>query len=362
MDFYPAIGGVSNYWMSLSDHLESASWVVLAPPLAAGARECSCRYKIIRAQFFSRWCIPKWLPLVFSIYRVLRSEKIDQIVAGQTLPVGTVAAILSILTRTPYLVSTHGMDIALALRHWRKRTVCRWVLSRAKGIFTISSYTARILSEYGVAGDVITFIQPCPRITPVFLVPDSDSNRPTCSPIILTVARLVKRKGHEYILSALPDVIRAYPDLLYAIIGEGPERRELERSVRELDIERSVVFLGLLSDAHTAWWYAHADVFVMTPIDIDGDVEGFGIVYLEANSFGKPVIASASGGIGDAVRDGTTGVIISEKSSDAIRSALLTLLGDPVLATRLGRQGKKRVEEEFSWSMQAKKLTYLLER
>lgn len=363
MDFYPAVGGVSNYWISLSQHLDPVYWIVLAPPLARGVREYSCRYRIIRAQFFLQWCIPKWLPLLFSIYRILRSEKIDQIVVGQTLPVGTAVALLSAITRIPYLVSTHGMDIALAFRRGRKRAVCRWVLSRAKSIFTISSYTARIIAKYGITGDKISFIQPCPRITPVMLIQSAaDTDHATRSPIILTVARLVKRKGHEYILSSLPDVILSYPNIMYAIIGEGPERADLERRVRELGIERSVVFLGLLSDAHTAWWYAHADVFVMTPIDIDGDVEGFGIVYLEANSFGKPVIASASGGIGDAVRDGVTGLIVPEKSSDAIRSALIMLLSDPVLATRLGRQGKKRVEDEFSWSTQAKKLTYLLER
>lgn len=363
MDFYPSVGGVSNYWISLSEHLDPAYWIVLAPSLARGAREHSCRYKIIRKKFFSHWCIPKWLPLLFSIYRILRSEKIDQIVVGQTLPVGTAVAILSAITRIPYLVSTHGMDIALALRHRRKRAVCRWVLSRAKGIFTISAYTARIIAKYGIAGDKISFIQPCPRITPAMLIQSAqNTDHATRSPIILTVARLVRRKGHEYILSSLPDSISSYPNLIYAIIGEGPERADLERRVRELGVERSVVFLGLLSDAHTAWWYAHADVFVMTPIDIDGDVEGFGIVYLESNGFGKPVIASSSGGIPDAVRDGVTGLIVPEKSSEAIRSALLTLLGDPALATRFGSQGKKRVEEEFLWSVQAKKLILLLER
>ncbi|MEK7123094.1 MAG: glycosyltransferase family 4 protein, partial [Patescibacteria group bacterium] len=109
-----------------------------------------------------------------------------------------------------------------------------------------------------------------------------------------------------------------------------------------------------------AQWYDACTLFIMTPEDIDGDVEGFGIVYLEANSFGKPVIGTRTGGVAEAVHDGVTGILVEQKNISQIQEAVLRILRDGELATRLGQTGKRRVAEEFSWKKQAEKLKYLL--
>ncbi|MEK7618840.1 MAG: glycosyltransferase family 4 protein [Patescibacteria group bacterium] len=361
MDFYPAVGGVSNYWLALSERIDPSRWVVLAPPLQKSVSEHKSSIRIIRRRFFSSLLFPRWLPLVFSLFSVVRKERIELIIVGQTLPVGTAVRIVSLLTSIPYIVSTHGMDITLSLSHPRKKLLSSWILSGAEKVITISAYTARVLGRYGISGKKICFVQPCPRITPASLAPTSAHAAPTRSPIILTVARLVRRKGHDTVISALPEIIKKFPSCLYAIIGEGGERGRLEERVRELRLEEHVLFLGLLSDEHTAWWYQHAGVFVMVPTDEGGDVEGFGLVYLEAGSFGKPVIASDTGGVPDAVLDGVTGIVIPQESPERCARALKKILADPVLAHRMGSAARSRIEREFSWDLQAKKLKHCID-
>lgn len=362
MDFYPAVGGVSNYWHALSERMDPSTWSVLAPPLRHGVKELDVAYRIIRARFFSSLVFPRWLPLVFSLFSIVRKEHIKLMIVGQTLPVGTAVRVVSLILRIPYSVSTHGMDITLPLAHPRKKFLCRWILSGAERVITISAYTARVLAHYGVSGEKVCFIPPCPRITPALLVSTSTHAAPTRSPIILTVARLVRRKGHDTVIRAMRQVVTKFPHCLYAIIGEGPERLRLEERVRELRLEEHVLFLGLLSDEHTAWWYQHCSVFVMVPTDEGGDVEGFGLVYLEAGSFGKPVVASDTGGIPDAVLDGVSGIVIPQQSPERCVDALTRILADPALAHRMGGAAESRIAHEFSWDLQAKKLKHCIDQ
>jgi phosphatidylinositol alpha-1,6-mannosyltransferase len=300
--------------------------------------------------------------LIFSLCATIRRERIEYVVVGQTLPVGTATAIVSFFLRIPYAVSTHGMDVALAARRPWKRFLARRILLGADRVTTISSYTARILKGYGVPGEKICFVQPCPHITPESLLPQAETRLPTRSPIILTVSRLVKRKGHETILRALPPIIDEFPRCLYAVIGEGPHRAKLEACVSELGLSDHVLFLGPLSDEHTAWWYQHCEVFAMTPTDENGDVEGFGLVYLEAGSFSKPVIGSNSGGVLDAVCDGVTGIVITQKDSTRCAIALRTLLRDSGMAHRMGAAARARIARQFTWERQAKNLQQCISR
>ena len=178
--------------------------------------------------------------------------------------------------------------------------------------------------------------------------------------IILTVGRLVKRKGHEYVLRALPGVLAQEPDVVYCIISDGPYRKELEALTAELGMQQHVVFTGTLSPEDIAQWYAACAVFIMTPEDIAGDIEGFGIVYLEAQSFGKPVIGTRVSGVVEAVADGVTGVLVEQRDTVAIQHAIVRIVADTDFARRLGEAGKHRVAESFQWKHQAEKLQYVL--
>ena len=172
--------------------------------------------------------------------------------------------------------------------------------------------------------------------------------------IILTVGRLVERKGHDAVIKALPFVLKEFPDLKYKIVGKGPMDKKLREIAKIENVNGYVEFCGEVDNI--ADFYANCDVLVMPSrfIEKKGDVEGFGLVFLEANYFGKPVIAGKSGGVFDAVIDGVTGLLVDPESPEEIANAIIELLENPELARKLGEQGRKRVLEEFTWERAAR--------
>lgn len=360
LDFFPSHGGVSRYWERLVECLPSDRFIILAPPLPRTAlSEWSGGGTVIRRRMITRWLYPHWLPMVVVIWNICRRYRIERIIVAQVLPVGTAVSFVAGLCRIPYVVSTHGMDLLYAKKNRRKEKLCGKVLRRAERVIANSSTTGRMIESYGVPSSRIEYIYPAPGITPDILTRNNTSSERSRR-VILTVSRLVARKGHEYVLRALPGVRVEMPDVQYVIIGEGPQRSILEQRARELGLEGQVRFLGFLSDEEIAQWYDVCTLFIMTPEEIEGDVEGFGIVYLEAGAFGKPVIGTRTGGVPEAVHDGVTGLLVEPRDVVGIQNAVLRILRNPALAERLGTAGRKRVKEEFSWKKQAEKLKYLL--
>ncbi len=364
LDFYPNVGGVAAYWRELGQWLPSSDWIVLAPPLPKGEREIAVKYQIIRRSLISRFLFPRWLPLFYHIFKACRTYHVERIVVAHVLPIGTAVWLLSKCTHIPYIVSVHGLDIASARTHSRKKWACSHILRSARWIVVNSKSTSTVVRSYAIDEKKIHCVYPAPCITPVLLksgapllaLPESARS----SRIILTVGRLVKRKGHAYVLRALPGVLAQEPNILYCIIGDGPYRAELESLAAELHLQKNVLFTGMISSEEIAHWYANCSVFIMTPEDIEGDIEGFGIVYLEAQSFGKPVIGTRVSGVSEAVADGVTGILVEQRDTVAIQHALVQLLTDSMYTHKLGEAGKLRVAENFQWKHQAEKLQYIL--
>jgi phosphatidylinositol alpha-1,6-mannosyltransferase len=169
--------------------------------------------------------------------------------------------------------------------------------------------------------------------------------------VLLTVARLVRRKGHTTVLRALPAIVDRFPNTLYVIAGDGPLRPELDGLASQLKIEEHVRFLGEVAyDRDVPSLYPAADVFVLTSeSDTMHGVEGFGIVFLEAASCETPVVGTRAGGIPDAVEDGVTGRLVDSGSPEQTADAVIRILSDPGLARRMGRAGRERVMRDFTW-------------
>ena len=180
---------------------------------------------------------------------------------------------------------------------------------------------------------------------------------------MLTVARLVRRKGIDTVLEALAHVHQDMKNVGYLIVGDGPERAKLEEQARGLGLNHVVHFLGAVDEALLPTLYALSDVFVLTPhASADSrDPEGFGIVYLEANAFGKPVVASRTGGVPEAVQNGVTGMLVPPDNPQALAEALSTLLKDAALRSRLGTSGQQYVREHCQWSQRIQPLLMRLE-
>jgi phosphatidylinositol alpha-1,6-mannosyltransferase len=172
--------------------------------------------------------------------------------------------------------------------------------------------------------------------------------------VLLTIARLVPRKGHLTVLHALAGLRGRIPELRYVVVGTGPMRDELEETVKELSLDEMVTFAGGVSDQIRTSLLQACDVFVMPNRDIKGPqgvlaTEGFGIVFLEASACAKPVIGGRAGGAPEVILDGRTGFLIDPEDPKELEQAILRLWSDRDLAVRFGLAGRERVEREFSW-------------
>jgi phosphatidylinositol alpha-1,6-mannosyltransferase len=181
--------------------------------------------------------------------------------------------------------------------------------------------------------------------------------------VILTVGNLVARKGHDTTICALPRLLQRVPDVTYLIVGDGPNLNQLETLATRLGVRNRVIFAGRMADEVLAEVYALCDVFVMSSrVNLDEkDVEGFGIVFLEASACAKPVIGGRSGGVPEAIVDGVTGLLIDPNDPRQLSDTIALLLTDREFANRLGEQGRVRAVNDFSWRRVADKVQGILD-
>ncbi|MFJ4712214.1 glycosyltransferase family 4 protein [Streptomyces sp. NPDC088785] len=181
-------------------------------------------------------------------------------------------------------------------------------------------------------------------------------------PVVVCVSRLVPRKGQDTLILAMPRILAAVPDAVLLIVGGGPYEKELRRLVAETGVADSVRFTGAVPWEELPAHYGAGDVFAMPCRTRRGglDVEGLGIVYLEASATGLPVVAGDSGGAPDAVLDGETGWVVRGGSAEAVADRVVPLLGDAELRARMGERGRAWVEEKWRWDLLAERLRELL--
>jgi phosphatidylinositol alpha-1,6-mannosyltransferase len=182
-------------------------------------------------------------------------------------------------------------------------------------------------------------------------------------PVIVCVSRLVPRKGQDMLIRALPEIRRRVPGAALLLGSGGPYRPKLERLARDLGVAADVVFTGSVPWAQLPELYAAGDVYAMPCRTRAGglDVEGLGIVYLEASATGLPVVAGDSGGAPDAVLEGETGYVVGGRDVAAIAGRISDLLNDPDRAKAMGAAGRSWVEREWRWEQQAERLARLLD-
>ena len=177
--------------------------------------------------------------------------------------------------------------------------------------------------------------------------------------LIVSVGRLSRRKGFDQIIRSLPLLLQRGLAVRYAVIGIGEDRDYLQALATELGVSDRVHFLGHVAPDDLPRWYNAADVAAMPNREIDGDTEGFGMVFLEAAACARPTVAGLAGGTGAAVIDGVTGLRVDGASAEAVADALVRLLGDAALAKELGEQGYARALRDFSWQRVAEKTRQL---
>ena len=364
LDFPPLLdGGVARSMDETARALAAAGQSVRV--LTRGGGVDVIRHDIGYPASVTRWWGHHWQKfhpcfLALHLPRVGRQER------GAVVHTSTWQVAPSVLKRAKkygwkVLVHAQGREVAATFSEPRRLERMKEVLTAADGVLPISRHLADLVRQAGVAPERIHLITPAIDVRRVqggdgkqfrakYLLGDR--------PLLLTLARLVDRKGQDTVIRALPRVLAEIPDLTYVLAGGGSYRGELEKLARELGVEKSVLFAGFVADADVPDVYAAADAYVMVSREgrEAGDIEGFGITYLEASAAGLPVISGNTAGALDAVFPDETGLLVDPTDVKAVGDAVVSLFKNRDRARALGAAGKARVARDFSLESRAAKI------
>ena len=369
-DYKPSTGGVAEWTYQVACALVWAGWhvVVVAPEEDDSARRFDSdqvfeTLRIIpppqkglsgRARFVHELCSFRRV-----LWGLVTKRKASYILLAETNVFAGYWGYLRWLALSAAPVARgvvfHGQDVELVPSlSWLRRALVKSIVAKSDDVFSNSRFTAdRVRCVFGKALDPV--VVGCgvhqSRLPPAV---NREAARRVLGikarHVVLTVARLVPRKGIDMVIQALPTILRRFPDMLYIVAGGGQDLPRLKRLARQTASSECVRFEGVFADDLLAHYYCAADIFVMPSRYIPNEsVEGFGIVYAEAGHYGLPVIGGNAGGVPEVIVDGETGLLVDPNDPHGIASAVTLLLGDPVLRRRLGAAGEKRVHNEFTW-------------
>jgi len=298
----------------------------------------------------------------WALHRLLRATNAVLVHAHWAVPSGFMAALCRFGTQVPLLVSLHGSDIYLAESNPLARAAARLAFGRAAWITACSDDLARRAVQLGADPD---------RLTVVPYGVDTDRFKPDATvraalrqqqrladedPVLVVAGRLVRKKGFEYLVDALPALTKRFPRLVLIVAGGGDLEDELRQRASDGEVLDHVRFLGAVKQGEVAQWLAAADVAVVPSVkDDSGNVDGLPNVLLEALASGTPVIATAAGGMGTVAREGQTARVVRERDPGDLADAVSHLLLQPSTATALGRSARAEMCRTHSWDQTAKR-------
>jgi len=361
----PMAGGSVEYVYNIISHLPPKSVVVHTGNediLQAAIVDKGIRQRIIRSSFISsviaggpRHRLDKLIALrqyllwpIIGLWIIIR-ERPQVVHLGEVNFAGIAAITARTLFGIPYMVYTYAEEITTLRSRWLHRWWLCLILRRADALVTVSDYTRSLLMECGVPEDRIYKVLPavssqkCDLATPEQISKIRAKYHLENRQVLLTVGRLVERKGHATVIEALQRIRKTHPDVCYVIVGVGPQEKSLRMRSGEAGLDAHVIFTGLVDDSELACLYEICDVFVMPHREIrdTAETEGCPTVFLEASAHGKPVVGGNAGGVTDAILDGRTGFIIDGTKAAVIADVVIQLLGNPLLACQVGAAGRE---------------------
>jgi phosphatidylinositol alpha-1,6-mannosyltransferase len=296
----------------------------------------------------------------------LRARDCESVWFGAAAPLALLSAPLRAAGARRVVASTHGHEVG-----WSMLPAARQALRRIGDTTDVVTYVSKYTRRrFASAFGAMAGLEHLPSGVDIDLFRPDDAARREIRerhgladrPTVVCVSRLVPRKGQDVLVQAMPALRKRIPDVALLIVGGGPYRRTLERMVSDLDVGDSVLLTGSVPWAELPAHYAAGDVFAM-PARTRGkglDVEGLGLVYLEASATGLPVVAGRSGGAPETVLDEVTGHVVDGRDVTQLVETLTPLLTDPAHAKRMGEAGRAWVTENWRWDQLAARLTHLL--
>ncbi|WP_369184259.1 glycosyltransferase family 4 protein [Streptomyces sp. Y1] len=367
-DFPPRPGGIQAFVHNMAVRQPAGSVVVYASTWRDGSEvrsfDAEQPFPVIRDRTKVMVPTPR---VTRRAAEILRAEKCDSVWFGAAAPLGLMAPALRRAGADRLLGMTHGHEAA-----WAQLPGSRQLLRRIGAGTDVLTY----LGEYTrsrIAGAVgpqaaARMVQLPPGVDETAFHPGSGGAEVrrrlglADRPVVVCVSRLVPRKGQDTLIEAMPQILADVPDAVLLIVGGGPYRADLEKLADARGVRASVRFTGSVPWEELPAHYGAGDVFAMPCRTRRGglDVEGLGIVYLEASATGLPVVAGDSGGAPDAVLEGETGYVVPGGSAAAAAERIVRLLRDEELRRSMGEAGRRWVERSWRWDLLAGRLTSLL--
>lgn len=358
-DFPPRPGGIQAFVHQLAVRQPAGSIVVYASSYeGAAAFDAAQPFPVVRHPAGLLLPSPDTLRRVSA---VVRAEHCDTVWFGAAAPLGLLTRGLRAAGVQRVVASTHGHEAGWAVLPGARTLMHR--IARDVDLLTyLGEYTGRLLARRLGRCAQLRRIPPGVEAETFHPGADGPSVRARLGlagrPTVVCVSRLVPRKGQDVLIRALPAIRRRVPDAALLIVGGGPDMPRLQRLAAQAGVADDVVFTGSVPWEDLPAHYAAGHVFAMPcRRRLAGlDVEGLGIVYLEASATGLPVVAGEAGGAPDAVLHGQTGYLVDGRSVAAVADPLVELLADPARAREMGQQGRAWVETEWRWEAQAARL------
>jgi phosphatidylinositol alpha-1,6-mannosyltransferase len=367
-DFPPELGGLQTFASEHAERFtkECENFFVIAPDKPKAQHvDNNLSYPVHRVQasnpFLGIKAVPKaqgW----FKRYDVRNAFHIQ----WHTLPASVFARKRGLIDKI--FVSVQGRDMlfnpffSVPGARQGYELYKRKLLNQVDLFFPASDYMADLLRHHGVEDERIQVIINGTDPRKFYPADTGEARRAigfVADKMLLSVSRLVSKKGIDTAIKAFARVLNAHPSSKYVIVGEGEQKEELQQLAVKLGIRSSIKFVGSIPHSHPdlIHYYNACDVFVQPSKTEKSNVEGFGIVFLEANACGKPVVGSLSGGIPNAVIDEETGILVKERNPEELAKAICRLFNHPGLASQMGAKGRKRVETTANWDVLNKQLT-----
>lgn len=357
VDFPPHTDGVSTVAHELATRLADAGEeITVIGPKSRNDREYDARqkFRVIRTPWYDLGYL-RFIPIFFLMPYAIIKYRVKTVIPMNIAYGGIIAHLFHKWLGFSYILWAYGLEFAKFENNPFIRRLYLKIYDNAVFIVAITDFVKQQLIKFGVSPKKVTVIKPGTDPQKYHPIKVSDSFKRQYGlenkRIILSVGRLIERKGIDMTISAMQDVVKEYPEAIYLVVGQGPFRSRLEALSYKLGVANHVRFAGRVADDKLLNFYNLCDLLIMASRTIGekGDIEGFGIVFLEANACQKPVIGGLDGGMREAIENGVTGLLVNSSNPKEISTAIIKILSDKEYAGFMGVNGRKRVAEELNW-------------
>ena len=356
LEYVPFRGGVAVYLEQMVQQLkrEHEVFVVADRYKNSFMHDQEVSYPLIRHDFYFNFGIFRWLRSYFFLRKLHRQEKFDHLIISHILPMGYVALLLGI----PFTIIFHGTDVRNAMENPIRSFFFRMILKKAMFVISNSHYTQTLIERCPISSKHNIIVYPSPK--DFTITSYSDYSQGVTK--LLSVNRLVPRKGNDKVLEAMYVMSQnGFSNFTYTIVGSGPYKEQLINMINRYRLSDRVVIMENVPDDALSQLYSTHHLFVMPGrLENNVDVEGFGIVYLEAALHKMPSIASHVGGAAEAVLQGETGILINATDEHDLVDALIYAQKNPEIIKKFGEQAYERTTTNFTPTQQWKHYLELL--